>query len=42
MPPILPHLGALIGRPVLGWIFQADLFHFRDLVEEIAATRAAG
>ena len=38
VPPILPHLGSLIQRPVLGWIFQDDLFHFRDLVETIAGT----
>ncbi len=42
VPPILPHLGALIQRPVLGWVFQNDLFHFRDLVEDIAAARDAG
>ena len=33
VPPILPHLGAIIQRPILGAVFQADLEHLRDLVE---------
>ena len=33
IPPVLPHLGAMIGTPVLASIFQADLERLRDLVE---------
>jgi uncharacterized protein YndB with AHSA1/START domain len=33
IPPILPWLGGLAQRPVLGQIFQGDLERFRDLVE---------
>ncbi len=33
IPPVLPHLGALVGTPVLASIFQADLERLRDLVE---------
>jgi uncharacterized protein YndB with AHSA1/START domain len=31
--PILPHAAALAMAPLFGAIFQADLFHLRDLVE---------
>jgi uncharacterized membrane protein len=31
--PLLPHLWARLSAPVIGGIFQADLGHFRDLVE---------
>jgi uncharacterized protein YndB with AHSA1/START domain len=33
IPPLLPHLGSLLGQPVLREIFQADLNRLRDLVE---------
>ena len=33
IPPVLPHLGAMVGTPVLASIFQADLERLRDLVE---------
>jgi uncharacterized membrane protein len=33
IPPVLPHLGALVGRPVLREVFQADLHRLRALVE---------
>jgi len=33
IPPVLPHLGAAIGSPVLSSIFQADLERLRALVE---------
>lgn len=37
--PVLPHLGAALGSPVLSAIFQADLERLRDLVEaETAGT----
>lgn len=31
--PVLPHLWARLSAPVIGGIFQADLGHFRDLIE---------
>ena len=33
VPPVLPHLGALVQMPVLGAIFQADLRRLKALVE---------
>jgi uncharacterized membrane protein len=33
VPPVLPHLGALVMTPTLGAIFQADLARFKELVE---------
>jgi uncharacterized protein YndB with AHSA1/START domain len=33
IPPVLPHLGAAIGAPIMGSIFQADLERLRELVE---------
>jgi uncharacterized protein YndB with AHSA1/START domain len=33
IPPVLPHLGALVMTPTLGGIFQADLVRFKELVE---------
>jgi uncharacterized protein YndB with AHSA1/START domain len=33
IPPVLPHLGAMVGSPVLASIFQADLERLRDVVE---------
>ena len=33
IPPVLPHLGAMVGTPVLASIFQADLERLRDLVK---------
>lgn len=33
IPPVLPHLGALLQAPVLRAIFQADLRRLRRLVE---------
>ena len=33
IPPVLPHLGTMVGTPVLASIFQADLERLRDLVE---------
>jgi len=41
VPPVLPHLGALIQRPILGAVFQADIERLRDLVERQPATHAA-
>ncbi len=33
VPPLLPHLGALIQRPILRAVFQADLHRLRRLIE---------
>jgi uncharacterized membrane protein len=33
IPPVLPHLGALVMAPTLGAIFQADLVRLKELVE---------
>jgi uncharacterized membrane protein len=32
--PVLPELAALLGRPILEAIFQADLHRLRELIEE--------
>lgn len=31
--PIMPYLWAVLAKPIVGAIFQADLFRLRDLVE---------
>ena len=33
VPPLLPHLGAIVQRSILGAVFRADLDRLRDLVE---------
>ncbi len=33
IPPVLPHLGALVMAPTLRGIFQADLVRLKELVE---------
>ncbi len=33
IPPLLPHAGSLVQRPILRAIFQGDLDRLRDLVE---------
>jgi uncharacterized protein YndB with AHSA1/START domain len=33
VPPVFPHLGALVMAPTLGAIFQADLVRLKELVE---------
>ena len=33
VPPIFPHLGQLLQKPVMGAIFQADLERLREIVE---------
>ena len=38
IPPVLPHLGALVMTPALGAIFQADLARFKELVETGSVT----
>jgi uncharacterized protein YndB with AHSA1/START domain len=39
VPPVFPHLGAVLQRPVLSRIFQADLDRMRDIVESGADLR---
>lgn len=41
VPPLLPELGALLQRPILGAVFQADLRRFRELLETPPPTDAA-
>ena len=33
VPPIFPHLGQLLQKPIMGAIFQADLERLREIVE---------
>ena len=40
VPPILPHFGAAILKPILSRIFQADLERLRAIVEEEERLRA--
>lgn len=37
-PPLFPHLGGFIQRPILGAIFRADLRHLQRIVEGGATT----
>jgi len=41
VPPVFPHLGAVIARPVLSRIFQADLDRMCGIVESGADSDAA-
>jgi hypothetical protein len=34
VPPWLPSVGWLVGRPIIGHLYQRDLFLLRDLVED--------
>ncbi len=42
VPPLFPHLGQLLQKPVLGGIFQADLERLREIVESQHAELVAG
>ena len=42
VPPLFPHLGQLVQKPVLGAIFQADLERLREIVESAHAEAIAG
>ena len=42
VPPIFPHLGQLLQKPVMGAIFQADLERLREIVESEHAEAMAG
>jgi uncharacterized protein YndB with AHSA1/START domain len=41
VPPLLPHLGAILQRPILERIFQDDMGRFRELLEGRPRTGAA-
>ena len=40
VPPLLPHVGAIVQWPILRWIFQDDLYRLRDLIEDGPAAAA--
>jgi carbon monoxide dehydrogenase subunit G len=42
VPPILPHLGQLLQKPIMGAIFQADLERLREIVESQHAEAMGG
>jgi hypothetical protein len=42
VPPLFPHLGQLLQKPILGAIFQADLERLREIVESEHAEATAG
>jgi len=42
VPPIFPHLGQLLQKPIMGAIFQADLERLREIVESRHAEATAG
>jgi hypothetical protein len=41
VPPIFPHLGQLLQKPIMGAIFQADLERLREIVESEHAEKMA-
>ena len=42
VPPILPNLGQLVQKPILGAIFQADLERLKEMVEARHAEATGG
>jgi uncharacterized protein YndB with AHSA1/START domain len=42
VPPVLPHLAAVLQAPILGRVFQADLGRLRDLIETRATSSDVG
>jgi len=42
VPPLFPHLGQLVQKPIMGAIFQADLERLREIVESRHAEAVAG
>jgi len=42
VPPLFPHLGQLLQKPILGGIFQADLERLREIVESEHAEAVGG
>ena len=42
VPPLFPHLGQLLQKPILGGVFQADLERLREIVESQHAEAIAG
>jgi hypothetical protein len=41
VPPWLPAVGWIVARPIIGYLYQRDLFRLRDLVEDARARAAA-
>ena len=42
VPPVFPHLGQLVQKPIMGAIFQADLERLREIVESQHAEATSG
>jgi hypothetical protein len=42
VPPWLPAFGWLVGRPIVAYLYQRDLYLLRDLVEETFPPVPAG
>jgi hypothetical protein len=42
VPPLFPHLGRLVQKPIMGAVFQADLERLREIVESRHAEAMAG
>ena len=42
VPPLFPHLGQLLQKPIMGAIFQADLERLREIVESRHAEMVGG
>jgi hypothetical protein len=42
VPPWLPAVGWLMGRPVISWLYRRDLFLLRDVVEADLAASGGG
>jgi hypothetical protein len=42
VPPLIPHLGQLLQKPIMGAIFQGDLERLREIVESQHAEAMAG
>ena len=42
VPPLFPHLGQLLQKPIMGAIFQGDLERLREIVESEHAEAIAG
>jgi hypothetical protein len=42
VPPLLPHLGWIVQRPIIGRLYQRDLFLLREIVEQAERGRSDG
>jgi hypothetical protein len=41
VPPWLPAIGWLVGRPIIAYLYQRDLYLLRDVVEDLFPPAAA-